>query len=341
MLKRIFYIKQIKYSVKTVTLGLIPVSLAILIFEILFDIKPYLKQIENLDINDNYDIKMLIYYIISGLSHIIICSIISYHFLVSNNRNAPNIILKKNHFIKFLVVALLFFSVYLLDKLHTNIAVLSHERLYVIMSKSDFFKKSFYSFPKDYIPFLKTSNWFHMFSLLPFVLICFALIVMVFGSFYIGKEIHYYTNQTEIEIKKVREYIKNINSILRNYVQLLSVVLVSSTVATVLFFQIPTYLLKNSILRSEYSGLSIAMGISWGVIFSLTLLFLCIYPYRLIYSKITTLLQENRVKDDVDLEKWLEVYKSHYSLMGNMKLLISIMSPALASILTTVITKNL
>jgi hypothetical protein len=79
------------------------------------------------------------------------------------------------------------------------------------------------------------------------------------------------------------------------------------------------------------------MGVCWGVVFSLTLLFLCIYPYALIHKKIKTVIQQNRIKDDPELEKWIYEYTSYYSLMVDNTFIISIVSPAVSSIFSAII----
>jgi hypothetical protein len=335
--------KQVDYASTTILMGLIPVSLAIILFEILIDVKPYCGELSSLKIADNYNLKMLIYYIVAGFAHLVICSVIVYHFYQTTKKEASTEIIKAINKRRIFFLAIMFISVYFFDCLRINIAYLSHERLYKIMSQSIFFKQSFKAFPKDFIPFLGVVNWFHIFSIFPFFQICFAIAVMIFGCFYVGRELYVYIDQkNDIESPQlIKQFIADLNKSLKNYFQLLSVVLVSSTIATVLFLQVPVSLIKDEKLRLRYNDLSMAMGVCWGVIFSLTLLFLCIYPYKLIYKKISSLSQNVRVMDNTELEDWIDENTSYYSLVGNVKLILSILSPATAGIITTIISKSI
>src|SRR6185436_8577979 len=329
-LKNVFYFKELKFGIITVALGLIPVTLVILIFQLLINIPSYERQLY-FQISDNYDIKMLIYYIISGCAHFIICGIISYHFIQSLKKDIslPKFNLIRNTLITVLLVMI--FLVYFLDAFHIKLAFLSHERLYILMEKSEFFKNSFRTFPIDFLNGIDF-KWFRIFSVFPFLLVCFALSVMVFGGFYISKELRKYLEVENQPQDSIKEYILEINTTLKNYARLLSIVLVSSTVATVLFFEVPVSLVKDKLIMNNYQSVSLSMGVCWGLIFSLTLLFLCIYPYNLAYKQITAVIQKVRVKEDKELEEWIDKNKSYYSLVGNLNLILSIISPVAVSI---------
>jgi hypothetical protein len=334
------HFKGIQYGIKTILSGLIPVTLAIICFEMLIDVDPYQKELRTLLLAKSYNFKMLIYYIVAGFAHIVICSIIIYHFFLTGRKNAPEITLKWTRRIRFICLLSMFAIVFVLDAVHINIAVFSHDRLYILMSQSPFFKSAMKFFPGDFLAMFQY-KWFHIFSVYPFILICFALTVMVYGGFYIGKDLHGYINRSDIPNNEIKKYISDINSMLKKYAQLLSVVLVSSTISTVLFFQVPVSLLKEQAIKTDYCGVSVSMGICWGVIFSLTLLFLCMYPYWLTHKKITMLIQDKRVQDDLKLEEWLNINQSFYLLMGNTKLIVSVICPAAASIIATMITQGL
>ena len=331
-----FSFKQLKYGVITAIFGLIPVTFVIILFELFIDISPYNHQINLLNVSQNYDIKMLVYYIVSGLSHIIICGIIVGHFFLKSGENAPTFKLKSIQKVRFSLLIIMILLVYFLDKFHFNLAYLSHDRLYILMEKSDFFINILKVFPRDVLHFVDL-DLFYTFSLFPFVLICTALAVMIFGSFFIGGKLYEYIDLKELSINDIKVYILNMKLIFKRYTQLLSFVLVSSTIATILFFLVPVSLLENPIEKSNYMGVSIAMGVCWGVVFSLTLLFLCIYPYALIHKKIKTVIQQNRIKDDPELEKWIYEYTSYYSLMVDNTFIISIVSPAVSSIFSAII----
>lgn len=338
-IKRLFAFKQLKYGIFTAIIGLIPVILAIILFEIFIDVSPYDRQIKLLQVCKNYDIRMILYYITSGFSHIIICCVVVGHFLFKSNKNSPILKLKLLKKIRLSVLLILIFLVFILDKIHLNLAYLSHDRLYILLGKSDFFINILKSFPKDFFHFVNI-DLFHVFSIFPFILISLALAVMIFGSFFIGRKLYEFLDQKDIPVNSLKEYILELKSILKKYTQLLSIVLVSSTIATILFFLVPISLLENSVEKNNYIGVSIAMGVCWGIIFSLTLFFLCIYPYSLVHKKITQVIQQNRVKEDLDLEKWIYDNTSYFSLMADQNFILSIISPAIPSIFSAVISSG-
>lgn len=326
----LFSFKGLKYSVSTILFALIPVILAIVVLQFFVNVSAYDQTLRTIEIKAGYNIEVLIYYLVSGLVHLIICAIIANQFALTNKKDIPGIKLSVTRNTRLLFLFLMFFLVYFLDRVHINLAYLSHERLYVLLTKSDFFKPSFAFFPKNL-------DWFHLFSLFPFLLICFALSVMIYAGFYIGNEMYNFVFKQDLSADKLKEHIKDLHRLLRNYAKLLSIVMVSSTIATILFFQLPVPLIKDEVIKISYSNVSMSMGICWGVVFSLTLLFLCVYPYKIAYKKVSTIIQMERVKNDPELEEWIDKHKSYYSFIWNLKLFTSIISPAAAGILTTIL----
>ncbi len=326
----IYNFKSLKYGVNTLLISLIPVILAILFFEFFINLLPYDNSLREIELKGSYNIEMLIYYLVSGLVHIILCSIITVQFAISNRIDVTIQKLSLTRNTRLIFLLFVFLLVYFLDKNHINLAYLSHDRLYILMKKSEFYTSSFAYFPNGV-------HLFRLFSTFPYVLICFALSVMIYAGFYIGNEMYNFIDLQELSIEKLKEHITELHSILRNYAQLLSIVLVSSTIATILFFQLPVPLIKDDLIKSNYSNVSMSMGICWGIIFSLTLLFLCIYPYKLAHKKISTLIQMERIKNDPELEEWLDKHKSYYTFIWNLRLITSIASPAAAGIITTII----
>lgn len=327
---KLFSFKGLKYSINTILMALIPVMLAILLLQFFVNIRQYDKAVREIELKESYNIEMLIYYIVSGLVHIIICAIIANQFALTNKKDITELKLKITRNTRLIFLLFVFFLVYFLDYIHTNLAYLSHDRLYILMSKSEFYRTSFASFPRG-------AQWFHLFSSFPFILICFALAVMIYAGFYIGNEMYNFVYKQDFSVENLKEYIKDLHQLLRNYAQLLSIVMVSSTIATILFFQLPVPLIKDELIKGHYSNVSMAMGICWGVVFSLTLLFLCIYPYKLAHKKISSIVQMERIKNDPALEEWIDKHKSYYTFIWNLRLFTSIISPAAAGILTTII----
>jgi hypothetical protein len=269
-----------------------------------------------------------------SIVHIIICAIIINQFSLSEKKSTNRVKLKSVRKLRLLFVVAMFILVYFLDLFNIKLAYLSHQRLYLLMGKSEFFHTSFrYVFPGIEI--------FRLFSILPFTLILVAVSVMIYAGFYIGQEMDTFINKRDLAVDKIKDELKSLHRLLKNYAQLLSIVMVSSTIATILFFQLPISLIKSQTVKAEYINVSMAIGVCWGVIFSLTLLFLCMYPYKLAHKKITALVQSDRIRNDPDLEDWIDKHRSYYTFIWNLRLLTSIISPAAAGIITTILSNFL
>ena len=327
---RLFNFKGLQYGVYTILLALIPVGLAILFLQFFVNITPYERGLKSIEIKETYNIEMLIYYLVAGLLHIIICVIIANQFALTAKKDLPHLKLSVVRDTRLIFLLSVFLLVYIFDSIHINLAFLSHDRLYILMEKSEFYDRLFRFFPTGF-------QGFRLFSTFPFVLICIALSVMIYAGFYIGNEVYNFIYKQDFSADKLKEHIKDLHRILRNYARLLSIVMVSSTIATILFFLLPVPLIKDLTESNSYSNVSMSMGICWGVVFSLTLLFLCIYPYKLAYRKIGSIIQSERIKNDPDLEEWIDKHKSYYSFVWNLQLFTSIISPAAAGILTTIL----
>lgn len=331
----LFYFKNVRHSLGIILFALIPVVLSVIVFQVFVNRSVYTDALLKLEIKPQYNIVMLLYYLIIGIAHIIISIIVAWQFALLNKRNMPSFKMTAIKKARLLSLIVIFFAIYLVDLFGLNISFLSHERLYLLMQQSDFYKQVFLYFPDCLFQNYANWEWFRVFSILPFLLICVAVSVMIYGGFYIGNEINRFLSIEDWDLKRIREKLTEQTRILRNYAQLLSIVMVSSTIATILFFLLPIPLIKDPLQKNEFMNVSFAMGICWGVIFSLTLLFLCIYPYKKVHDRISILVQMERVKNDPEHENWLLRHKNHYTFSWNFRLIVSILSPAATGILAT------
>jgi len=117
--------------------------------------------------------------------------------------------------------------------------------------------------------------------------------------------------------------------------------MVSSTVATVLYLQVPMSLIENDVQRQSFQSLSLSVGFSWGLVFSFTLLFLCIHPYLKINQLVSNYSNDHRLSDDEATIAWIEEKKEVFSVSNNVKLITSIVSPTMASLLTTFLSRGI
>lgn len=337
-----FAFSEIKNSSRIILLGLIPVSIAILVLEFCFDSSIYKTSLDKYKVsNANLDIKYLIFYLTSGFTHAVLCFLVIWQFDKILKRDISQYKLTILSRARTMITITTFLLVYGLDYIEINISYLSHQRVYTILSSAEFYSNSFKVFPRDFFYSILDFDFFYIFSLFPFSLICIALAVMVFGSFAIGKELSSITESATNSVKELENTISIFNQKFKNIIFLLSLVLITSSIATVLLFQLPVPLIEDEVLMHIFQGESFAFGISWGVIFSLTLLFLCIYPYYKLHHLMLKKIKSERIKDDPSLEQWLLKNENTYSFTSNVKLLISIASPSIAGILTSIISNGI
>lgn len=342
-MKRIFNIIEIKYGIQIVAFGLIPIAITLLITELY--LRPELcydsfvlatKQNPYM-----FDSKYLIYYLTSGFAHLTLSVLVIWQFkqIIYSNTSFWKITIGKR--VRIFIVVISCFLVYLLDVLHLDLAFVSHDRIYFILSKSYYYQAYFKMFPSDFFNSILNFDFFYIFSILPFSLISVALIVMTFGSFAMGKTVQEFIigskGRTEDLIKSTAKFSQKFKDI----IFLLSIVLATSTIATVLLFQLPVPLIEEGAGRNIYQGDSFAYGIKWGVIFSFTLLFLCIYPYYKMQKTVTQHIQKIRIKNDPVLEEWLSNNGTTFSFVSNIKFLTSIASPSIAGLLTTILSGSI
>jgi len=183
-----FLSKDIKHSYKTILLGLIPVAIFIILLEIFVHPEMVVHEMSKLVINGHYELTIILYYVVIGLSHILLCGIVIRYFDKRTVRNLSIISRKNLKILRFLACLSIVLLVYLFDSMNINIGLLSHERLYEVLRRSSYFDTLFKSFPKDYSAYTDL-EFFYSFSIFPFSLITFALFVMVYGGFAMGREL--------------------------------------------------------------------------------------------------------------------------------------------------------
>ena len=114
----------------------------------------------------------------------------------------------------------------------------------------------------------------------------------------------------------------------------MSAVLVTSTIATIIFFELPLpYLLKDSIGYQIFSQSSIAMGITWGVIFSLTMLFMYFYPLIIVHKTIKRVQKENLIINNREIVEWTNKIEDNYIIYKDLKSSLSVLLPSIIGII--------
>ncbi|MEZ5082407.1 MAG: hypothetical protein R2750_02985 [Bacteroidales bacterium] len=313
---------------------LIPVSSFILFFQLFISKGELNKIIENYIVYSGaVDHKFFILYLTSGVSHIFISFFVISLFwnkLFDSYTDIKRRIIKKNFWIHLIIIVTLFQTV---DILNCNLSIMSHDRIYYILSKSTTFEYLFTSIPGFAING-NTINLFYTFSIIPVVLIIFGLVVIILTCMNLGKDLSilFYQLENNISETKKIELQTRIESF-HNYLFVLSFVLVTSTIATILFFQLPLICISDGEQYDSYKSTSYGMGICWGVIFTLTMLTMCYYPYVIIQKKLKKIMRDGEVSGNKELGDWLEKIGDNFLIYKNLQSLISVLSPTIIGLL--------
>ena len=331
--KNIGEIGEVRIAFKTFLFMLIPVFTFVIILEALIPKSSIVTEIDtSLILSKIDDIKIYILYLVAGSSHIIISFVVLIYMtnlLLKNSSRYKERLIKYSVIIFSVVLTSLFFIV---DYFGFNLALLSHERIYSVLMKSPYFFSYFTLFPGSFLLNHQDCG-FYLFSLMPFSLIFLGLLVIVFTCLNIGKDLNYFFKKVKFDtgIEERKNLLNRIKAF-HNYLYILSFVLVTSTVATVLFLQLPLVCMSRGDLYQSFLETSVGIGICWGVIFSLTMLFMCFYPFVMINKKLKSIYIESEITGNVELKKWIVQLQNNYLIYKNVKTLISVLSPFIISL---------
>lgn len=317
-----------KIAFKIFFVMLLPVVLFLLAFELFID-QTVIRDILNSSqdcVLKNHKIDTYILYLTSGITHLIISSIVIFYLrrkLYSTGASIKKRVLKiRTSFFIFLIV--LIFQV--IDNIDLNLGLLSHNRIYSVLIHSQNIGFLFNKLPSESFIFN-----FYTFSIISFGLISFGLIVIIFTCLNIGKDLSNFLysfksgEYTSFEGRnKLIRQIKNFHT----YLYLLSSVLVTSTIATILFFQLPlSQMAYLSEAYNSFSKLSTSMSLTWGIIFSLTMLFMCFYPFHIIQQNIKKVKKEYSHTTEKEIIEWFDEVENNYIIHKDLKSMISVFLP--------------
>ncbi len=320
--------KDINMASKTFGIMLIPVLSFVLIFEIFIPKSEIIKQINDCPVlSHTGSWKLYIIYLSVAIAHIIISLMVILYlrnrFCYYYSHVKSNVLLK----ISVILLSFMLLLFILSNIFDTNLALLSNERILSILQKHQFYRVSF-------TRIIQTSllEDITIFPIIPFTLILIGLLVIVLTCTNIGFDLAYVINnlkkknvqnkRTEIETR-----IKEFN----NYLYILSFVLLTSTIATMLYLQLPLTCIEKGAFFERFQNQSFSVGICWGIIFSLTMLTMCLYPFYIIQKKTETYIKENYILGNDEYVEWLKSLGNNYLIYNNFKLLLSVLSPIIVS----------
>ena len=335
-------VREIKNGIIIFGLSLVPVFVMSAILQIMIDqnkLPGYRTASSN--ISQNYNSGTLIYYLTISFLHIILCIVASYYFVKKAKSNLSLSLIKTISRYRFVCAVIIVAIFFIMDSFKPNISLLSHDRIFDVLRKSDFFAVYFKMFPCDY--FNINIKLFYAFSIFPFLLIFLALVIIVVSSFSIGKDLARFQkiSYEEFCLDEIDKEIENIMTNMKNYIFGLSIILATSTIATILFFQLPVPVFQDQVLQAKYQKVSYSMGFCWGMIFSLTMVAMCLFPIIVVLRKLNKIGDTERYKKDNKFKHWVIENQNKLSLFNNLKTVFSVFSPIFISLVTQFFSKGI
>lgn len=250
-----------------------------------------------------------------------------------NTSEAKSKVLQRFRVAIFLLLILIVFAA---DATHRNIALLSHERIFNVLSRSPALAPMF----RGEVQFLgRTIPVPTAFSVLPMTAVGAALWAMATVILCCSKFLVAFQRPNGDSDPSQEDRVAAFGDAmeaLRAHFLALSLVLMTSTLATIAFFRIPLGFLGVS-ERIEYQAVSNAMGLVWGATFSLTLIALCVYPFCVLRRRFEVLERDARDGQNDSLGKWIRKHRALLQVPANLKVILSMLSPATISILSSMI----
>jgi len=240
------------------------------------------------------------------------------------------------------------------DAFHTRMAVLSHERLFNVLSAEPSLAPLFRgeaeipNFTLSFFPIimgvatpiwtptlpLSFPTWFSFFPIVGVATAIWTTCVVIMCA---SKFLVTFTAQ-DVDTPEVDPRAKLTESIeaLRTHMLALSLVLVTSTLGTIAYLRIPLGLLADG-PRSEFKSISDSVGLVWGIMFSLTLVALCIYPLIVLRERFATLRAQTEDTKNKLMEKWMDENRLLLQVPTNLQLILSIVSPAAVAVVSNLV----
>ncbi|HXH41496.1 MAG TPA: hypothetical protein VNN08_22905 [Thermoanaerobaculia bacterium] len=294
-----------------------------------------------------HDLAPLFNYYIAWAAHMLVS--IGVVLLGARSAYRDTSVVKTGVLKRFAIMAALMtmFVVILADAMHTKLAVLSHERIFGVLSRepslSPFFphEAHFYGYTIPVPTF---------FSLLPIVSIAAAFWATATIVLCASKSLAELGRRTsplrspsdrsrqadDAEVNARIAAFSGTLEVLRSHALALSLVLVTSTLATVAYLRAPVGFLAAADRRS-FKAVSDAIGLVWGVTFSLTLLALCIYPFIQLRERFSAFGEEARGSRSEILGQWLKENRVLMQVPANLQLVLSVLLPATVAVVTNLV----
>jgi len=331
-LSPILSFQEIRHALFMMVFALIPTLSVFAVFEI-YMTKPVIVAMCQTDLPaiTGHDLVPLFNYYIVLVAHVLISVGVGVGAARSAFRNTSAV--KKPILTRFRIIVFLSLLLVVLvaDAMHTNLAMLSHDRIFSVLSKA----------PSLSPMFRHELNFAHsaiatptMFSILPITGVAAALwamstVILCASKFLVEFQ---RTDDSVEPHDRVASFAIAMEA-LRSHFLALSLVLVTSTFGTIAFFRTPLGLLSGA-ARHNYQAVTDAIGLVWGVTFSLTLIALCIYPFCVLREQFENLQKDARETHNDVLGRWLRKNKVLLQVPANLRLVLSMLSPATIAVIS-------
>lgn len=318
--------EEIQHAFCMTVLALVPATLMFCVFQfsVTSDAVALMRRIDRSAIT-GHDLTPLFNYYTSWVAHVLISLSVS----LAAARNAfrdttpPKIAVMKRFRLMSFLVALAF--VLLADAGRTKLALLTHQRLFAVLSAETSLSPLF---RQDIGP-LWRPTWFSFFVVSGIAVALWATttIVLCVSKFLA----EFQRPDSDARPSDRIAVFTDALEALRSHFLALSLVLVTSTLGTIAYLRIPLGLLGAD-ERRNFKLVSDAIGLIWGVTFSLTLLFLCIYPFIVLRKRFNALERDSHGSKGESLRRWLRKNQDLLHVPANLQIVLSVLSPAAVAV---------
>jgi hypothetical protein len=282
-----------------------------------------------------HDLAPLFTYYISWVAHVCISlgvGLLAAHSAFRNTSEPKKSVLRSFRILVPLAVLLVILAA---DAMHCNLAVLSHQRLFNVLALEP-----------SLLPMFRTERTFNAYTVWAPTTFSFFPVSAIAAAFWATSTIIMCASKFLVELKRPKKRIadpqKRIAAFcdaleeLRSHFMALSLVLVTSTLATIAYLRTPLGLLSEA-ERSGFKATADAIGLVWGVMFSLTLLALCIYPFSVLRRCFSSLGTEADLTKDTVLSQWVRENRTVLQVPANLQLVLSTLLPATVAVLANLV----
>jgi hypothetical protein len=225
-------------------------------------------------------------------------------------------------------------AVILADAAHSNLAVLSHQRIFSILSAEPTLAMLFHEDIRVGHYRVGIPTVFSFFPVGAIATAFWATATLILGA---SKSlVEFQRARQSKDAKKQTAAFTEVLEALRSQFMALSLVLVTSTLATIAYLRTPLGLL-GSAERTGFKTVTDAVGLVWGVTFSLTVLAVCIHPFMVLRQHFVDLGKDADATDNELLGRWLRKNHAFLQVPANLQLLLSMLLPATVAVLANLV----